>query len=280
MRAFVAPFALVLGLLSANLAPAQELQSAKPEEAGFSSERLDRVTQLLRDDIGKGLIPGAVLLVARHGKVVYFESVGTLNPATKAPMTKDAIFRIFSMSKPVTSVSAMMLVEEGKLELRRNVEDYLPEFKGIQVEENGMGPNRQHAPAHPPTVWQLMSHTSGLGPDPEGELHDNPRTMRVPLADAVRFYGHQHLLFEPGSRWSYSNMGIATLGRIVEVVSGEDYVHFVTAHILNPLGMKNTFFFAAPDQRERVALVYTLVNCKLVRTEADILDGHPANHCE
>src|SRR6185295_16569356 len=91
-----------------------------------------------------------------------------------------------------------------------------------------------HRPTQPPTVWQLMSHSSGLGGDPEGELSDNPRTMRVPLADAVRYYGRrQRLQFEPGTRWRYSNMGIAALGRIIEIVSGEDYVHYIETHILN-----------------------------------------------
>jgi CubicO group peptidase (beta-lactamase class C family) len=181
-----------------------------------------------------------------------------------------------SMTKNFTGVAAMMLVEEGKLELRRNVEDYLPEFKGISVEEHtANGASWMHAPKHPPAVWQLMSHTSGLGGDPEGELNDNPRTMRVPLKEAVANYAHQSLKFEPGTQWSYSNMGIATLGRIIEVVSGEDYVHFVTAHILEPLGMKDTFYFAPEDKKDRIALVYKHVNGSLVRSGDEILAGDP-----
>ncbi|HUI80918.1 MAG TPA: serine hydrolase domain-containing protein, partial [Bryobacteraceae bacterium] len=130
----------------------------------------------------------------------------------------------------------------------------------------------------PPTVWQLMDHTSGLGGDPEGEMSDNPRTMRVPLADAVRYYAHSHLLFEPGARWSYSNMGIATLGRLVEVISGEDYVHFLRTHIVDPLGMKDTFIFPPEDKKDRIALVYKHAGGKLVRSGAEILAGDPAKY--
>ena len=110
-----------------------------------------------------------------------------------------------------------------------------------------------------------MDHTSGLGDDPEGEMADNPRTMRVPLAEAVRYYAHTHLQFEPGSRWSYSNMGIATLGRLIEVISGEDYVHFLRTHILDPLGMKDSFIFPPDDKKDRIALIYKHAEGKLIR---------------
>ena len=111
-----------------------------------------------------------------------------------------------------------------------------------------------------------MSHTSGLAGDPDGELSDNPRTLRASLADAVRYYGHQRLQFEPGTRWRYSNMGIAALGRIIEVVSGEEYVHFIETRILNPLGMKDTFFFPPEAKKDRIALVYKHAGGKLVRS--------------
>ena len=122
-----------------------------------------------------------------------------------------------------------------------------------------------HQPAQRPTVAQLMSHTSGLAGDPEGELSDNPRTLRVPLAEAVRFYGRQHLQFEPGTRWRYSNMGIAALGRIIEVVSGEEYVHYIETRLLTLLGMHDTFFFPPDAKKDRIALVYKHSGGKLVR---------------
>jgi len=123
----------VLFFVLSFLAVAQNLPRATPAEVGFSAARLDHIAQVLREDAGKDLVPGSILLVARHGKIAYFEAVGTLNPATKAPMTKDAIFRIFSMSKPITTVSAMMLVEEGKLALSDPVAKYIPQFGKVKV---------------------------------------------------------------------------------------------------------------------------------------------------
>src|SRR5579871_6560597 len=193
-------------------------------------------------------------------------------------MQTDSIFQIMSMTKNFTGVAVMMLVDEGKVELRQPIEHYLPEFRGIQVEERFNGRGAVHPPVHPPTVCELMDHTSGLGGDPEGEMADNPRTMRVPLADAVRFYAHSHLQFEPGARWSYSNMGIATLGRLIEVISGEDYVHFVRTHILEPLGMRDTFYFPPEDKKDRIALVYLHKDGKLVRAGDDILAGDAAKY--
>jgi CubicO group peptidase (beta-lactamase class C family) len=226
-------------------------------------------------------MPGAVALVARHGKIALLEAVGWRDVENKKPMQTDSIFQIMSMTKNFTGVAVMMLVEEGKVELRQPIEYYLPEFRGIQVQEKAVnGPGAAFAPKHPPMVWQLMSHTSGLGGDPEGELADNPRSLRVPLAEAVRFYARSHLEFEPGTRWSYSNMGIAALGRLIEVISGEDYVHFVSTRILEPLGMKDSFFFPPQEKQDRIALVYRHADGKLVRAGNDILAGDAAKYRE
>jgi CubicO group peptidase (beta-lactamase class C family) len=246
---------------------------------GLNAERLRLIRPRLQELVANQTIPGAVALVARHGQVATLEAAGWRDIEGKRAMGTDSIFQIMSMTKNFTGVAAMMLVEEGKAELRRPVEDYLPEFKGQLVEERlPNGNTATHPPGHPATVWQLMSHTSGLAGDPDGELSDNPRTMRVPLAEAVRFYGRQHLQFEPGTRWRYSNMGIAALGRIVEVVSGEEYVHFIETRILNPLGMKDTFFFPTKDKEDRIALVYKHANGKLVRSGDEILAGDPARY--
>jgi len=241
------------------------------QTSGLDSERLKLIRPRLQELVEKQTIPGAVALVARHGKIATLEAAGWRDMEGRKPMTTDSIFQIMSMTKNFTGVAVMMLVEEGKLELRRPVSDYLPEFANQQMVD-------QHAPAHPPTVAQLMSHTSGLAGDPDGELSDNPRTLRVPLADAVRFYGKQHLRFEPGTRWLYSNMGIAALGRIIEVVSGEDYVHFIETRVLTPLGMKDTFFFAPDAKKEKIALVYKHSGGKLVRSGDEILAGDAAKY--
>jgi CubicO group peptidase (beta-lactamase class C family) len=240
----------------------------------FDTSRLQTIRPRLQALVDNQMIPGAVALVARHGEVALVEAVGWRDIENKKPMQADSIFQIMSMTKNFTGVAAMMLVEQGKLELRQPVEHYLPEYRGIQMQEG----QTVHAPTHPLTVWQLMDHTSGLGDDPEGEMADNPRTLRVPLADAVHFYAHTRLQFEPGTRWSYSNMGIATLGRIVEVISGEDYVHFVRTHILEPLGMTDSFFFPPEDKKDRIAFVYKHASGKLVRAGDEILAGDPAKY--
>ena len=227
--------------------------------------------------VDKQAIPGAVALVARHGQIAYTDAVGWRDVEGKKPMTTDTIFQIMSMTKNFTGVAIMMLVEEGKVELRRPAQDYLPELKGLMVQERQPdGGMKTRRPDKPVAVWHLMSHTSGLGGDPVGDLRDNPRTMRATLEEAVRFYGTQPLRFDPGTRWQYSNMGIAILGRIVEVVSGEDYVHYIETHILKPLGMKDSFFFPPEDKKARIAMVYKHQGGKLVRSGAEILAGDPA----
>jgi CubicO group peptidase (beta-lactamase class C family) len=265
-------------LLLCTLAATAVTLSAQSTGTGLDTARLDTIRPRLQTLVDNQTIPGAVALVSRHGKVALLEAVGWRDIENKKPMQTDSIFQIMSMTKNFTGVAVMMLVEEGKVELRRPIADYLPEFRGIQIEEKPAGGASGNAPKHPPTVWQLMSHTSGLGGDPEGELADNPRSLRVPLAEAVRFYAHSRLEFEPGTRWSYSNMGIAALGRLIEVISGEDYVHFVRARILDPLGMQDSFFFAPREKQDRIALVYKHAEGKLVRAGDEILAGDAAKY--
>ena len=267
--------ALLLSFAFSVIAGAQNA----PGGNGLDPERLATIRPRLQALVDNQTIPGAVALVSRHGKVALAEAVGWRDVENRKAMEAGSIFQIMSMTKNFTGVAAMMLVDEGRIDLRQPVEHYLPEFRAIQIEEKQInGPGTVHPPRHPPTVWQLMSHTSGLGGDPEGELADNPRTMRVPLAEAVRFYARTRLQFEPGTRWSYSNMGIAALGRIIEVISGEDYVHFVRAHILDPLGMNDSFFFPPEDKKDRIALVYKHAGGKLVRAGDEILAGDPAKY--
>ena len=254
-------------------------QPAFAQSTGLDPERLKLIRPRLQELVEKETIPGAVALVARHGKVATLEAAGWRDVEGKKPMTTDSIFQIMSMTKNFTGVAIMMLVEQGKLELRRPIADYLPEFRNQMVEERLPNGNTSlHPPAQSPTVAQLMSHTSGLAGDPDGELSDNPRTLRVPLAEAVRFYGKQHLQFEPGTRWRYSNMGIAALGRIIEVVSGEEYVHYIETRLLNPLGMRDTFFFPPDAKKDKIALVYKHSGGKLVRAGDEILAGDSAKY--
>ena len=152
-----------------SVVAAETLPRAKPEEVGFSSDRLRRVTEMLRTNIAAGEIPGAVLLIARHGKIAYFEGLGLLDPQAKTPMRSDAIFRIYSMSKPITTVAAMMLFEEGKLSLNEPVGKYIPALTKMQVAtDNKPDPEADPqklvlVPAERPiSVQDLMRHTSGL----------------------------------------------------------------------------------------------------------------------
>src|SRR3989442_8307339 len=167
MKRKIALLAALLWLATVALVPAQTRSSVKPEQVGLSSERLGRIVTALRNDSQKGQIPGAILLVARQGRIALFESVGVLDPATKAPMTKDAIFRIYSMSKPITSVAAMILVEEGKLALGDPVGKYIPQIAEMRVgvEKPGADGNptlELVAPRRQMTVQDLLRHTSGL----------------------------------------------------------------------------------------------------------------------
>src|SRR5215208_7510810 len=163
LKALLVSLGFLLAL--AVLAPAQEI--AKPAEVGFSAERLDRITQRLKDDIQKGTIPGAVLMIVRNGKVAYFESMGVVDPETKAPMRKDAIFRIYSMSKPITSVAVMMLYEQGRLSLDEPVAKYIPAFKDMKVGVETKGEDGKPkldlvAARKPITIQDLLRHTSGI----------------------------------------------------------------------------------------------------------------------
>jgi CubicO group peptidase (beta-lactamase class C family) len=244
-----------------------ELPRARPEAVGMSSERLARLSAVLRADVESKRLPGAVLLIARNGKVVQYEAVGKLDPAGDVPMTTDAIFRLYSMSKPVTSVAAMMLVEEGKLKLDDPVSNYIPGFATLQVgvekpDPAGSGkPVLELVPARRPiSVQDLMRHTSGLtygffgnslvktayseadllSGDPSSEAFVE-RLTKLPLA------------YQPGTTWDYSH-STDVLGRIVEVVSGQSLYRFEKERVLDPLGMRDTAFFVAdPNQFKRVA---------------------------
>jgi CubicO group peptidase (beta-lactamase class C family) len=266
---------LLLFCLLPSCAGAQGKSSpAAGVESGLDKARLALIKTRLQELVDQAVIPGAVYLVARHGKVVAFDAVGLADVENNKPMRKDTLFQIMSMTKNFTGVAAMMLVEQGKLDLRRPISYYLPEFKDIAVEEKlPNGSVATHPPKNPPTVWELMDHTSGLEANPAGSIADNPQTLRLSLEEAVTAYAHQPLRYEPGSKWVYSNVGIAVLGRIIEVVSGQDYVQFVSSQILEPLGMADTYFTVPENERDRLAYVYKHVDGKLALSGPGILAG-------
>ena len=257
---------LLTWLLTASLVSAQGLPTATPEEVGLSSARLARVTELVKGEIAKGRYPGAVGLVARRGKVVYFEALGQRDPQSAAPMTKDAIFRLYSMTKPFTSVAAMMLVEDGKILLNDPVSKYLPKLKNLQVSVPRVDPQTGRVSyalvptEREMTIQDLMRHTSGLvygvftshagvkeayakeGVDWDGvtPAEQIERLARVPLA-------HQ-----PGAAWEYS-LSTDVLGRVIEAVSGATLGQFLQERVFAPLKMTDTAFLVPNGKAARLA---------------------------
>ncbi len=224
-------------------------------------------------------VAGTVTLVARGGKTVEFEANGMADIEAARPMRKDSIFQIMSMTKPVTAIGIMMLAEEGKLALRDPVEQYLPEFRGVQVTSNtGPDAGRLRTPEHAFTIRDLLTHTAGIQDPAPAAIHDYPQLMNVPLADVVRHLARQPLLFQPGTQWSYSSPGIEILGRLIEVCSGQKYEDFIQEKILQPLGMKDSFFYPPADKIARIAMVYVQRDGKLVRAPGTILGGDPSKY--
>jgi CubicO group peptidase (beta-lactamase class C family) len=224
-----------------------------PEDIGLSPKRLEGIKATLRNDVERRLIPGGVMLIARGGRIGFAEAFGWRDREKQAPMTDDAIFRVASMTKPVTSVAAMMLAEEGSLQVSAAVAEYLPEFK-----ERSVGVERLRA-RKTMTVQDLMRHTSGLtyaafGDSPVQMIWRDADLMTEDQTNAelVVKLSHLPLMFEPGTTWEYS-MSTDVLGRVVEVVSGRSLADFFAARITGPLGMSDTAFEATGDRATRVA---------------------------
>jgi CubicO group peptidase (beta-lactamase class C family) len=261
MRCRSAVLALLLGLLSALPAAAGGLPSAKPDEVGLSAARLERVGALLRADVERGRIPGAVVVVARRGRVAYSQAVGFRDKAAATPMTTDSIFRIASMTKPLASVAAMMLYEEGRLLVSDPVGKYIPSIGAMKVGAiDAAGRITTTDVARPMTVQDLLRHTSGLtsGNRGTGEIHklypgSATRVSReMTSAEFMERLAKAPLLHQPGTRWEY---GASTdvLGRVVEVVSGRTLGQFLAERILGPLKMRDTGFNVGAEQRARLA---------------------------
>jgi CubicO group peptidase (beta-lactamase class C family) len=258
--------AALLCLLLSTFAYAQSLPSAKPEEVGLSSERLSKLTARLKADVDKGVIPGAIVLVARHGKVAMFEPIGVLNPETKAPMTRDAIFRIYSMSKPITSVSAMILFEEGKFALNDAVSKFIPPLGGLKVgveKRDGSGGQSTLelvAAKRDMTIQDLFRHTSGLTYGISGNSLVKKMYVESKVwndfpsnEELIARLGKLPLANQPGTVWEYSH-ATDVIGRLIEVISRQSLYQFEKERLLDPLGMKDTSFYVTDKSKhERIA---------------------------
>jgi CubicO group peptidase (beta-lactamase class C family) len=267
-------------LLCSLLFAASAIAQSTTKPAGIDHEVLSQIPPRMKSFVDKQTVAGAVTLVSHGADIVEFDATGMADIEAGHPMRKDSIFQIMSMTKPVTAIGIMMLAEQGKLALRDPVEQYLPEFHDVHV-ATGANPDadRLKIPNHALTIRDLLTHTAGIQdyPGPPA-IPDYAQTMSVPLDEVVRQLAKQPLLFQPGTQWSYSSPGIEILGRIIEVVSGEKYVDFITGHILQPLGMKDSFFFPPPDKIARIAMVYGDKGGKLVRAPGSILGGDPAKY--
>jgi CubicO group peptidase (beta-lactamase class C family) len=218
--------------------------------AGVAPSQLAEVPRRMQAFVDDGTLSGAVTLVAQHGHIIRLDAVGLADRANNKPMRPDSLFWIASMTKPITAVAVLMLQDEAKLSVEDPVEKYLPEFKNqwLLQEKSADSLTAKRSPRSV-TLRDLLTHTAGLGEVPA------PRYDST-LAELVMAYAQQPLHFVPGSKWEYSNPGINTLGRIVEVVSGQKFEAFLQRRILNPLGMKDTTFWPSASQVKRLAKAY------------------------
>jgi len=266
-------------LLSLVATAAGTPRAAKPEDVGISSQRLQRIHDLVQRSIDADNFSGAVTLVARNGKIAHFEAQGLMDLETKKPMARDAMFRIMSMTKPVVGVAVLMMIEEGKVRLNDPISRFIPEFKDQKVGvllpnqptapagQRGVAPKFYTVPAEREiTVKDLLTHTSGLVSGPIG----NSESAKVGLksnesnADFIPRLGAVPLEFQPGTRWAYSaTAAFDTLVRVVEIASGQKFDQFASQRIFTPLGMKDTFFYPGDGYKPRIATLYSKVQGKL-----------------
>jgi len=247
-------------------ANAQEQSIVKPESVGLSSERLERIGTEVQKDIDDKRIAGAVTLVMRHGQVAWFKAQGLSDREANKPMRPDSIFRICSMTKPITSLAVMMLYEEGRFLLDDPISNYLPEFKNPKVLMKTASGVPYTIPAtREITIRDLLRHTSGLTYQWNSDLGAKYNEANVAhgilpydgtIADSVKRLAALPLLFNPGDRWEYS-LSVDVLGRFVEVVSGKPLDEFFRTRIFEPLAMKDTSFFPPEIKVDRLATAYT-----------------------
>ena len=250
------PFRLLIlccGLFVAAAAAARDLPVTPPERVGMSAERLDRITEITRRYVDEGKLAGAITLVARHGKLVYFETQGVRGADDPTPLRPDDLFRIYSMSKPITAVAAMQLYEQGKFQLSDPISKFVPELAELTV-MNGTG---EREPAkNPITMQQLLTHTAGFSygfdpDDPVDKLYRESAALGADdLNEFVAVLADLPLKYQPGTRWHYS-VAVDVTGLIVERISGQPFDEYLDEHIFKPLKMTETFFSVPDDKLDR-----------------------------
>jgi CubicO group peptidase (beta-lactamase class C family) len=252
---------LLLVLLFSSLSRADE---PDPKAAAMNAQGLSEITLRMQEYVDARQTAGTVTIVARHGRVASFEAVGYQDLESKKPMRKDSLFRIASLTKPITCAGIMVLVDAGKISVIDPVEKFLPEYRGLKI--NGCAGRSGYScpnivPSRPINIEDLMKHTSGLSADGDSSGQAEPPKT---LAELALSGAKSLLLFEPGTAWNYSNVGYDVLGRIIEVVSKQPYDQFLEQHIFEPLGMKDTAFFPPDEKLSRLATLYTLTESGLM----------------
>jgi CubicO group peptidase (beta-lactamase class C family) len=266
---------VLLLLLAVSGAQAQEIRPQqparhtldmtvyKPETVGFSSERLEQLHALIQGEIDQKHLAGAVTILARHGKIVEYRTYGQRDIATSTPMTKDVIFRDYSMTKPVTGVAMMILYEEGKWLPSDPISKFIPEFAHLKVYKgiNADGTMILADPDHAPTMRELMTHTAGFtygffGDTPVDKMYRDASLLGSKnLQDFIEKLAKIPLLYQPGKGWTYS-MSMDIEGYIVEKLSGKSLPDFMREQIFEPLGMRDAGFYVPTDKRQRFSTLY------------------------
>ena len=252
-----------LFFFSVPCALSQKLPGAKPEDVGLSSEHLKRIDPAMQRYVAENKLAGILTMIARRGKVVHFEQYGMMDKEKEKPLQRDTIFRIYSMTKPITSVAVMMLYEQGHFQLNDPVSRYVPELKDLDVFDSVSDGQIQTAPANREmTIRDLLLHTSGLtygliGDTPIDLLYQDVdvRNPEGTLKDMIRKLSQIPLLYQPGSRFHYS-VSTDVLAYLVEVVSGTAYDQFLKEKIFQPLNMKDTGYFVPEEKLNRLAVNY------------------------
>jgi CubicO group peptidase (beta-lactamase class C family) len=256
---------MAIAVLVSTTMTAADLPTAAPESVGMSASRLARLDAALQADVTAGKVPGIVVAVARRGKVVYQKAFGVANRETREPLRTNAMFRLYSMTKPVASVALLSLYEQAKFRLTDPLDQYLPQFANVKVYKgtDGSGKAILAAPARKPTIQDAFRHTlglaSGLGRSPVDEMYREAGISMGQLdslAQEMDKLGTVPLLYDPGERWVYG-LGHDVQARLVEVFSGMRYADYLQRTIFEPLGMRDTAFGVPPALKSRFPLVYS-----------------------
>lgn len=252
----IRPILLLFALVASSLAG--DIPQATPDEVGLSKQRLDRITRAMEEDVEKGYLSGAIGVVARKGKIAYWETVGMADREAGRPMRDDAIFRIYSMTKPIVGVALMTLYEEGKFSLRDPVKEHIPELGGLKVmKDDKLVPADREM-----TVQDLMRHTSGMTYGLFGESRVDEMYMDADVLggnksvdEFVQKLAKLPLKHHPGSAWEYS-VSVDVQGRLIEVLSGMDLDKFMSERVFKPLDMRDTSFRMTAGARDRFVQLY------------------------